>query len=49
MEITFFGAWLSSFENESWIVVSQEKINVEFSAILVGLQLGLKVKVRIFT
>ena len=21
-----FGAWLYSFENESWIVVSQEKI-----------------------
>ena len=28
-----FGAWLYSFENESWIVVSQEKINVEFLAI----------------
>ena len=28
-----FGAWLYSFENESLIVVSQEKIYVEFSAI----------------
>ena len=27
----------------------RKKINVEFSAILVGLQLGLKVKLRIFT
>ena len=25
-----FGAWLYSFENESWIVVSQEKKNVDF-------------------
>ena len=29
----FFGAWLYSSENESWIVVSQEKILREFSAI----------------
>ena len=29
-----FGAWLYSFENESWIVVSQDKkFYVEFSAI----------------
>ena len=28
-----FDAWLYSFENESWIVVSQEKIYVEFSVI----------------
>ena len=28
-----FEAWLYSFKNENWIVVSQEKINVEYSAI----------------
>ena len=49
MRDNIFGACLYSFENESWIVVSQEKINVEFSAIQVSLQLGLKVKLRIFT
>ena len=43
-----FGAWLYSFEKESWIVVwVRKKNNVEIIAIQVGLQRGIKVKLRI--